>query len=149
GYQHTGDRSHLLDHRQPIFFERRSGFDQIDDEVGQTYQGCELDRALHVNDLGLDASRREVIGGDARILGSDAGYIRHGTSIDRRRHYHPAPSDAEVERLVEVVAPFEQNIASRNAEVGGPELDVGGYVVGLEQEEAKLPVRGQVDEPSI
>jgi hypothetical protein len=47
-----------------------------------------------------------------------------------------AAADAEVDGGVQVVLALEEHVAAHDAEVGGAVLDVGGHVVGLEQQEA-------------
>jgi hypothetical protein len=132
-----------------VLLEGRAGFDEVDDEVRETDERGELDRALDKDDLGLHAARGEVIGGDARVLGRHARHARHLRTISGRGDHHAAAPDTEVERLVQVVAALEQDVAPGDAEVGGAELDIGGDVVRLQEQKAHLAVGRLPDEAAV
>jgi hypothetical protein len=54
--------------------------------------------------------------------------------IGTPRDDQPTFAYTEIERLIEIVAAFAEDIATANAELRGSVFDVSGHVVGLEQQ---------------
>jgi hypothetical protein len=67
----------------------------------------------------------------------------------RPRDHHPTATDPEVERLVEIVTTFEKNVPTADSEIRHAVLDIGRYVVGLEEQESHLPIVALTHEATI
>ena len=111
--------------------------DEVDDEIREADERRQLDRALHVDDVGLHAAAREVLRGDARVLRRDARHaLRLGPSPTARDD-HAADAHLEIERPVQVRRALHEDVAPAHAEIGRAVLHVRGDVVRLEEQEAK------------
>ena len=53
GNESGADGQHVLNDRKVVFHQRLARFDDIDDDVGKTQDGCDLDRAVQVNDINV------------------------------------------------------------------------------------------------
>lgn len=106
-------------------------------KIREAHDWRELHGALHVDHVGLHALAREVVGGDPRELGRDAGHAARRGAAREARDHHAAHAHLEVERAIEVRGALEEHVAAADAEVRRAVLHVRGHVVGLQQEEAQ------------
>ena len=100
--------------------------------VGAVREAC----ARHNLHLGLHTLRGEMLRGDPRILRRYA-WSRRRRATARSGNHHAATAHAEIERLIELIAAFEEHIATADAEIRNSEFDVCRDVVRLQQQKAQ------------
>src|SRR5262245_13712906 len=109
----------MLDDHQTVLTKCLAALDEIDDEIGQARDRGQLDRALHVDDFDGDTATSKVSGCDVRELRSDAKDAWRRLAVGERGDDHPAATDAEIHRRIEVVLALEEHVAADDAEIGG------------------------------
>ena len=143
----------LLAHDQVVLAQRGPRRRQIDDRLDDAGQGRQLDRALHLDDLGLPARLLEVAGGDPRVLGRDAHHAEAAQCLRRRvgaglaREDHRAAAVAEIRQLVHAAAAvgvgapageLQQDVLAGDPEVRRAGLHVRRHVRGAHRDHADV-----------
>ena len=137
---------HRFKWHQAVLAQGFAALHQVDDDVGQSGQGGQLDRSLNKDRLDVDALRFKVSGGAMRELG---GHTQWASAVPRlpsqpgtRRasHHQLAATDSQVDGGVQVEVALQKHIPADDPQVRHAVLNVGGHVVRLEQQEATAPI---------
>ncbi len=108
----------------------------------------QLDRAVELDALGLDAARGEMAAGDLGIFGRDPDVARPRVVLARdpiggRRDRDTAMADLEIERRVDLgIIEFHQHVVAGDAELRRAERDKGRDVEAAHPDDVETGVAG-------
>src|ERR1051325_1748998 len=141
------DVGDMLDLDQSVGRQRGAGLHQIDDVTAETELWRQLDRAVELDALGLNAASREMPPGNLGIFCRDpdmapAPRILLAGFLLWSRDRHTAMADIEVERRIDFgVVEFHQHVVPGDAELRRAERDKARNIETVDADKVEPGIR--------
>jgi hypothetical protein len=140
-----------LDFDKIMGFQRASGFNQVDDPIGQTDNRRELDRSIKLDEFDRHTTLIKVSLRHVRILCRNSDFRRQPFArflSAERGDRNSTRSESQIQWLVDVIFLFQQDVLAANSDIGRSIFDIRRHVRRPHNEKSHSNLRAGEDEPA-